>query len=111
MYVPNDFWSSKTEAAAGLSDRSRMRRAVHPGSLDLHFDADDRHLVAPEEHPSFGLSDEGSLLLRDLRLNALGGLTGIPLAELELGPELGRGSSSVVFLATYRFVAASAVAE
>ncbi len=81
-----------------------MRRAAHPGSLDLHFDAGDRdrHSVAPEEHPSFGLSDEGSLLLRDLRLNALGGLTGIPLAELELGPELGRGSSSVVFLATYR---------
>ncbi len=81
-----------------------MRRTAHPGSLHMHCDGDDRDICAvePEEHPSFGLSDEGSLLLRDLRLNALGGLTGIPLAELQLGPELGRGSSSVVFLATYR---------
>lgn len=78
-----------------------MRREAHPGVLDLSS-SDPRDGLAHDDHPSIGLSDEGSLLLRDLRLNALGGLTGIALGDLNLGPELGRGASSVVFLATYR---------
>ena len=73
-----------------------MRRELHPGTLEID------QKLALDEHPSIGLSEEGSLLLRDIRLNALGSLTGISLAELDLGPELGRGSSSVVFIATYR---------
>jgi hypothetical protein len=84
------------------SSSKAMRREAHPGVLDLSSTSDLRDGSTSDNLPTIALSDEGSLVLRDLRLNALGGLTGIALGDLNLGPELGRGASSVVFLATYR---------
>lgn len=59
---------------------------------------------APQEQlkASLAFTAGGSLEVRDFHMNSMGMVSGIKLDEMELGKELGRGASSVVYQATHK---------
>jgi hypothetical protein len=56
---------------------------------------------AEELKASLAFTAGGSLQCHDFRMNALGMVSGIKLEDITLGKELGRGASSVVYMAEH----------